>query len=635
MMEWLTFSPLVVVATLVVMVPGIAVGAAIRLRGVLLWGFAPAAGVGVIAVSATILGVLGVGWSPWSALACASVLIVLCWATGLLLRPTTLTVRPAAQITPVAVAIIVGACLGAARMASIIGAPDNISQTNDAVFHLNALRFIEESGSASSLDVLGAIGEGGFYPAAWHAIASLVGEITGATAVGAANAASLAIAGPLWALSITSFAFCIARGSRAVAVAAAVMAPALFAFPFYALEFGVLYPYAVATAIVPGVLSVVVALVTAPRPDGATGNRQGTSLRRILIAVTATAIGMCAVALAQPAAMLTWLIGVAALLLGTGAIRWRGASPIERRNLLLGAVGVVVCCVVLWGAMMRLSSSVLWGQQKSAPLALIDLLLNGSAGAGPALAVSALAIVGIVVAVTTRALRWFALYGAVLAVITLVAVSVQNLEIRRLLSPWYADPHRFVMMMPIVVIPLAAFGAAWLVSLMRRRSRRGAIIVALLMAVIVVGETAVWSALQANSSRYVDTPRSFLSADEERLLAELNEYVLPGERVIGNPAAGAAFGYALSGADVVPRNWSMPKDADLRLLGEELVSVAENPLVCDAVAKTGVDYVLDFGDSAAGAGRQEWLGLTGFEDAEGFQKVAQEGDASLWRIVAC
>src|SRR5690606_19483538 len=60
------------------------------------------------------------------------------------------------------------------RFIVIFWEPDNISQTYDNIFHLNAPRFVLETGNASSITLAGlpidAPGTGGFYPAVWHAL---------------------------------------------------------------------------------------------------------------------------------------------------------------------------------------------------------------------------------------------------------------------------------------------------------------------------------------------------------------------------------------------------------------------------------------------------------------------------------
>ncbi|WP_309128009.1 DUF6541 family protein [Microbacterium sp.] len=631
--DWLAMLPVMVVAIAVVLLPGLLIGAALRVRGVLLWGFAPAAGVAALAVSAGGLGILGVGWSVWTAGIAVLLLAGMAALIGHSLAPAKLEVVRPGHGVAVAAAVAAGALLGMVRMASLIRSPDSVSQTNDATFHLNALRFISDSGSASSLDLLGAIDTSGFYPAAWHAVASTVAALTGADVVRVANATSLAIAGPIWVLSITSFVWCTARGARAATIAAALMSPALLAFPFYALDFGVLYPYALSVAVLPGVLAVLVALAASHR-DGGAGTE---TVRRRWLAIVASAVGLAAIALAQPAALLIWVIGAVSLVLWIVHKEWAGSGRRRRIWLLVTAFAVVVAAALVWAVLMRFSPSVLWSSRKSLIPAVVDLVLNDSIGPGPAVTMSALAIAGIVVVVCRRPLRWLLLYGAAISVLTLVAVSVRNEAIRGLLSAWYADPHRFIMMMPLVVIPLAAIGVAGILRLIGRRSRTASLVVGAVVAGVLLVETTVWAVIDARSERsdYGVTATSYLSIDERLLLERLPHYVDRDDRVLGDPSAGAAFGYALSGVDVVPRTWSMPNDAAHTVLGEELVDLADEPAVCEALASTGIDYVLDFGQSTAGAGRQDMPGLTGFADAAGFRKVAQQGDASLWRITGC
>ena len=61
-------------------------------------------------------------------------------------------------------AFVVAAALLAWRTVQVMGTPASISQTYDAVFHLNSVRFALDTGQASSLTI-GAMTGRGFYPA--------------------------------------------------------------------------------------------------------------------------------------------------------------------------------------------------------------------------------------------------------------------------------------------------------------------------------------------------------------------------------------------------------------------------------------------------------------------------------------
>lgn len=630
MIDW---SPIVVpalAAAAVVFAPGLALAFALRLRGALLWGFAPAAGVGALGVSAVALGLAGIAWSPVTAAIAVVVMTGVAWAVMLPLR-TARTHEGRGWRAWVAGAVTLGAVIGAVRMASIIGAPDNVSQTNDATFHLNALRYIADTGSASSLDLLGTIGASGFYPGAWHAVASLTMQLTGSDVAVAANATALAIAGPIWTASLAGLIWVTTRDVKTTS-AAALLAPVLFAFPFHMLDFGVLYPYALSLAILPGVIAVLVS--SADRIGEAHGSRART-MRIVVHAAIVTLVGLAALGLSQPSALLVWVVAVVACGLVQLLASWRSASARTRwaragvsALLILGASGA-------WLAVVSISSANLWPGIRNLPDAAVRMLINGSVGSGPALVMSALAVLGVVVAVQSKRLRWLVLFGAALTMLVLVAQSVQNDTVRMLLSPWYADPRRFTAMMPLVVIPLASIGLAAVMRWRGWRSARTGSAVAVLIIACTYIEATVWAVVNPIEHRYGETEDSYLSQDERQLFDDLDEFVEPGARVLGNPSAGAAFGYGLTGVDVVPRTWSMPTDPAFQTLRSELVELVDDPDVCPAVESLGVDYVLDFGESEEGAGKWEMPGLTGFEGEPGFTLVAERGDASLWRINGC
>src|SRR5690606_23851609 len=74
-------------------------------------------------------------------------------------------------------AMLLGGVLMARTVIRALGAPDALSQTFDNIFHQNAVRYILDGASPSSLDLLSLTatpGDPTFYPAAWHDTVSLV-----------------------------------------------------------------------------------------------------------------------------------------------------------------------------------------------------------------------------------------------------------------------------------------------------------------------------------------------------------------------------------------------------------------------------------------------------------------------------
>lgn len=623
MAEWVALLPLVLLAAGVLFLPGLLIGWGLRLRGIVLCGFAPAAGTAAVALSAIFLDVAGIPWGLASAALSTAALAVLALGVGWFLRGDDPETRKSLG-WGAGVAVIVGMLLSTARMAVMIGQPSYLSQTNDAVFHFNVLRFVEDSGSASSLSVTGVVDSSAFYPAAWHALTALVVEAAGGDFIRSSNAMSLVIAGAVWTTGIAALVWAATRGGRVATVASAIFGATLFVFPFLMLDFGVLYPYALSLAILPGIMAATI---------DALGGRP--SAARVVRVLLITLVGLAALALAQPAIILVWV----AFALTYGGWALVGAARAGRPVIaVVGILLLAVASVAVWHWLTTSTGGDHWVPLRSTPDALFDLIANAPAGNPPMIATSVFALVGLVVAAATRGLRWLPTLWIVFAGLAFVATAVNNPQLRTvLLGAWYGDPFRLLALMPLVVVPAAAIGFAWLTGLIARRSALAASIVGTLVLGLTVAEAAVWTWIDRTYAEdtYTVDAESFVSADELALMTELDQYVGPDDRVLVNPSAGGAFGYALSGRDVVPRTWSMPMDDDFQRLRWHLREAAYMDDVCGSLDRMGVDYVLDFGAGSAEAGRWVMPGMTGFTDADGFELVAERGDASLWRITAC
>ncbi len=640
-MDWFAAAPSVVVLLVLLFGPGLAIGWGLRLRGVLLWGVAPVASTAALALSAVALGLVGVRWSLLSVTVCVALLALLSWVVGLGFK----RVRPLPTSGSrglrrlITVGVLIGAVVGAVRMGVFIGDPTNLSQTNDAVFHLNAIRFIVDTGSASSLDLTHMVGSKAFYPAAWHAFASLAVQVTGASPVVVANALSLVLCGPVWAMSIALLTWVATRGSIASSAFAGALAPWLLAAPFLTLKWGVLYAYTMSLAIFPSVCAVAVLVVWRLIADTEERSRRlGTVQGAILIF-----IGALALALAQPAFIVAWLIVILAGAIWGVAEVWKLVDRPTRGKLIAGVSVLVVAAIVVTLLLTRSTSGSHWKPPRSRPEAIVDILLNSHVGLPVAPLISILAIVGLVVSVMRPHLRWLATTWIAYSAIYFVAATVGRQGIRTaLLGAWYGDPNRLAALLPVVVIPLAAIGLATIVTWAARRIRPSArdeqpiawtlVALACLGAITVAASALGYDA--RNPNPYAMSAESYLSRDEAALIARLPGVV--GEaRVVTNPSTGGALAYALAGTDVYPRTWAMPGSADFALLERSLNDAAHQPAVCRALSHLGAEYVLDFGLGSSTPGRWVMPGMTGFEGREGFVLVDREGDARLWRITAC
>lgn len=656
MIDWLAQTPALLVSIAVVFGPGLLVAAAFGLRGLALWALAPALGTTTLTGAALVLGLVGVPWRPWWAALAVLLLAGAAFGVRVALR---LRSVPRPQPDPLRSVLYAGLAIGvlytALRIGFYIGDPTAISQTNDAAFHLSALRFAIETGAASPLEISRVIGAESFYPSGWHVLTSLVPQLTGASIEVAANTVSLVLAAAVWPLGI-AYLTRAAAGTMAAAIAA-VLAGSIAAFPLLLLQWGILYPQLLAVAVLPSALAVVVAAKALSAGDGAYAARVG---RVSLLA--ALAVG--AIVVAQPSVMLAWAavaltVGISALILARRVLtpgRLWGASA----ALAAGALATAAAWWYFSG-----SVSVTWPPSTGKAAAVLEVIANAHLGYPPAILVSVLAIIGLVVAVVRPRLRWLAVSWVGLAGLYIVAAAIGAPIVRGLLvGAWYEDPYRLAALTPVVTLPLAGIGAAWLVDRVTVAVRRGraarpaetvprgrtappARIVAWGAVAVVAVAGGVALAVQPEIDRrdvfaqrvdpnlYTVSADSFLSTDELTLLRRLDQTVPEGAVVVANPSTGASFGYAISGRDVIPRTWAPPGRAEYSVLWLSLRDAASDPAVCSALDSFGAEYVLDFGPGEQYPGRWVMPGFTDLEGQPGFTLVDREGAASLWQVTAC
>lgn len=637
-LDWLVQGPVLLVALLVTFVPGVLALASVGLRGLPLFAAAPLFGVSTTAIIALVYGAIGISWSPLSWGIGSLILVATTWLLGRLLGYRLPAAAPAERRWLFPTALVIGILIGIWRLAGYISEPAGISQTNDAVFHMNAVRYILETADASSLHVNSVIGGHSFYPAAWHGVVSLIVMLTGSSIPIAANIFTLVIGAIIWPLGIAWLTRMV-TGSGVVAGYAAILSSALQTFPLLMFQWGVLFPNALSIALVPGAIALVVSL---PGWTGDSHWRVG--LRNTLLVLVA----MSALLLSQPAAFLPW--AAISMVWLTFWLFDRAAVFGRVRAITVLAIAWLTL-IVAWLYLARSTSGSHWPPFRGNLEVLLDVVLNGQVLTPFALGISVLMIVGLIVAFCRRQLRWFALAWLGISALYLMVAAIDASIIRDgLLGAWYADPYRIAALAPIVVIPLAAIGADAIVGAVARWTRRPAdgaptALVALITVTVVmillvllrpVAMPAVIEGSFDRESRYVAAADAYLNPDERALLESLDELVAADARVLGNPSTGTGFGYFLSGIDVYPRTWSPPKTEPWSVLAANLRDAASEPAVCKALTVYGdAEYVLDFGIGEQGSGRYMMPGMTGFEGQDGFELVAEEGDVSLWRITAC
>jgi len=224
----------------------------IGLRGLWVAAAAPVFAVTVIGGASLVAGFLGWGWS-----------ILPCILLAALIGIGIVLVRRRAGATtrrsPFSGWWTIGAAIGAAavigvQVGAVIGDATAISQTFDNVFHLNAIRYIIDTGAASPLELGQMTSPNGgvpFYPSAWHAMAAIVAQLSGSSIPVVVNAQTIVIAAGIWPLGVMLLSRVLAGASASVTVSAAVLSAAVPLFPLLPMDYGVLYPFQLALAAAP------------------------------------------------------------------------------------------------------------------------------------------------------------------------------------------------------------------------------------------------------------------------------------------------------------------------------------------------------------------------------------------------
>lgn len=650
MLAWLAEGPAFVAAVTVIFGPGVLIALAAGLRGLPALALAPAFGTAALTGAALVLGAFGIAWRPVTAILASLVIAAVVLAVRLILKLNPVSDRPASRsrTTILVVGVLIGGLYTLCRLAFYIGEPAAISQTNDAAFHLSALRFAIETGDASPLKLNAVIGASSFYPSGWHVLTTLVPQLTGVDATVAANLVSVVLGAAAWPLGI-AYLTRVAAGTIAAAISAS-LSGFVAAFPLLLMQWGILYPQLHAVSLLPaGIALVLSTRMFLVHTDAALASRW-------FRVVALTSMAVAAIAAAQPSVILPW--AAAALSIGFWSLisAWRGLPGRLRLLAVTAIVVAITTTIVLWLTFAS-SVSVTWPPSRSKLEALVDVLGNGHLGYPWAVGVSMLAFVGLAVAMRRPELRWLPTLWVVLSGLYFLAAAVGSPGLRSLgVGAWYTDPYRLAALAPVAVIPLAGIGGAaiarWAGAALARDDARGrrqrgqgragwsavGVIAFVGAAALVVSPQIARRdvfAQRLDPNLFTITADSFLSEDELAILRRLDEHVPPDGVVVANPSTGASFGYAISGRDVVPRTWAPPSGSDYGVLWNSLRDVASDPSVCSALDAFKARYVLDFGPGEVYPGRWIMPGFTDIDGKPGFELLDREGDASLWRVTAC
>lgn len=234
-------------AVLLLVVPGAIVARAARLPVAVSVAVGPALTYGVVALAIVPFGAVGIPWNALTAFfALALVTAVAAGLPHVLRRYRDTDAERLSIPRGPALAVAAGVVLGALLIgvSAAIGLPhwQSIPSTWDAVWHANTVRWIIETGQASpthmgelrNVETHDAL----YYPSTFHALASVFSQLTGAAPTTAYTLSSLAAAVWLFPASAATLTWKLVRGrfgewqTAGAAAAAAVLSASFTAIPY-------------------------------------------------------------------------------------------------------------------------------------------------------------------------------------------------------------------------------------------------------------------------------------------------------------------------------------------------------------------------------------------------------------------
>lgn len=631
MIHWLIQLPALLLATALIVLPGLGIAWLLRFRGVGLIAVALAASFSVIALASLLAPLLSLAWGPLPILLTAA-------AATLVLLP----LRAVIRIPEVAedastdnrgqsglFLLIPMAVLGLSFVITV-GDPNAISQTYDAVFHYNNTRAILEGASPSSLQaslVWG--GSTSFYPSLWHATAAVIAAVS--TPVAANNFLALLVVALVWSAAGGYLLRTVFGSDRQAFLFGAVLLAAFPAFPLLLTDWGVIYPTLLSYSLLPIAFASVLQLL------GFARQRPVPIVSWVVLAGVLLPMG-----LAHPSGIYALMVVSLAVL---GYRWWQGlkAASTPRRLLLLGVAAVgLVLFIAMWGVGLNSSQ---WEVIISPSQALGDVLLNSPPRRLPAITVSVLALIGAVVVWRKRELRWLLLPLLSVAALYIVVASLPLESVRTLLGGiWYNDSRRIMAFLPLAVLPVAALGAkqaaVWFEKKFTVRRPLLTFTVLLFIASQLIGMNyARYSVVREYAMNEVS---DLITPDEAAMFDYIAANLPEDSKVAGNPWTGTSLVSAVAGSSVVFPHMSGRLSADELYLAEKFNT--GDSKVCELIAQFGITHALEFGgmlmlgdteNPGTESQRAVFSGLNDLEQSPHLGQLHSIGEAKLYRVTGC
>lgn len=625
---WAAQAPAILSALAILVLPGLPAALCLRARGVLRLGAAIVLSLAIVAVASFAAPLLGLRWSP---LPIAIVAAVVTMIAALLRWLGRMDTREVPERTGWGTWASLGiAFLGWVAILLVgINGVDHPSQLYDGLFHLNAVEFISQTGDASPLHMTMIVpGEAtAFYPTLWHAVVSLVVPVSG-TVVAATNVVTIAVVALIWPVALACVTTVVFPTRPSAAAWAPLVAFGFSVFPLGFLNWGVLYPNLIGTALVPLFLTAVVRAFH----RGESWTQHTLWIFVALAAAGATGVG-------HPSALLAGIALTTPFLIWRAWMAWRTAGRAGR--IILGTavlIGLVALAVIWLRANVTTNE---WLPTQTMAQAFGEVAFLSPVARTAGFLLGPLAAIGVWRVVKDRS-WWILVSYAVSIGFFIAAAWLPILPLRSaIVGVWYDDTTRVGALIALWGLPLAALGASVVVEWLRRQWREGPRRRAAAIAVVLVlGAASHLPMLRSDISymrnaSFLFTPQSQgLSSDEAALFAEIDSVLDEDSVVLGDPLTGAGLLYAYTGHSVVFPHVTGRYGDDAALLAREFAGGGVE--ICEAASRLGVTHAIDFGDLEIFP--NHWTtfdGLHGLSASPILEEVDRVGDAVLYELTGC
>lgn len=656
---WISLVPLIVTVCGLLILPGLLTTAASGLPLRTAAPLAPAASVAIIAGAGVVAPLVRVPWGVPLVAALTAILTLAAALARLIVSRVRARARRAgsadgaatraptsrpsrADVLTGLVLLGFSALIMTWLVARELNTPDAISQTFDAVFHLNAVEWILRTGNASSIKCHLESPEGGVYPMGWHTLVALTMKVAHSTSIPlATNATTIAVSALVWPGGCLALASRLFNGRRLAMIATALLCTATASFPLLVISFGVLYPNFLALALLPGMIASLLDLFPAHDEPSAPP-----------LLIPALVLAVAGLGLAQPNAIVTFLIALI-ILMGAWIMRAvngakRGGPARQIRTRIIVCAITTLATVGVWIGVRPPQRSATWGPNNVMSAVIGEILTSTPQGLPIAWVVAVPAIVGAVAAWRRRRLRWLVIFHAVGCLLYLASKTMPMGDLRYyVVGTWYSDTNRLAALIPLGAIPLAALGTCVIADRAAQRlttlrlhepGARRRIAYAVLVANLVLlgpASTATSQALHKLEAPYtMNAGSELLTPDELGLIRMLPGLVGEDDTVAVDPSTGAALAYSLAGTSTTIKHIFYHDTPDLEVVDKKLRLAGKDPQVCEAVNNLGIRYVLYFPGRTL-HNRRPFSGFVNLPTAGGFELVAQYGRAALYRVTAC